>query len=78
MFDRLVRMQHFGFPTRLMDVSLNPLAALYFATNPRPKDESSDGVVTAFAVPRNREKYYDSDAVSCIASLANGCHRRDD
>ncbi len=71
MFDRLVRMQHFGLPTRLMDVSLNPLVALYFATDPGPKDGESDGLVTAFAVPGNREKYYDSDAVSCIANLAN-------
>ncbi|MDP3410355.1 FRG domain-containing protein [Bosea sp. (in: a-proteobacteria)] len=71
MFDRLVRMQHFGLPTRLMDVSLNPLVALYFATDPGPDGKASDGVVTAFAVPESREKYYDSDAVSCIANLAN-------
>lgn len=71
MFDRLVRMQHFGLPTRLMDVSLNPLVALYFATDPGPGGEASDGVVTAFAIPEGREKYYDSDAVSCLANLAN-------
>lgn len=71
MFDRLVRMQHFGLPTRLMDVSLNPLVALYFATDPGPEAEASDGSVAAFAVPEEREKYYDSDAVSCIANLAN-------
>lgn len=71
MFDRLVRMQHFGLPTRLMDVSLNPLIALYFASDPGPDGEDSDGVVTAFAVPEGREKYYDSDSVSCIANLAN-------
>jgi len=71
MFDRLVRMQHFGLPTRLLDVSLNPLVALYFATDPGPKEQASDGSVAAFAVPEEREKYYDSDAVSCIANLAN-------
>lgn len=72
MFDRLVRMQHFGLPTRLLDVSLNPLVALYFATDPGPEQEkATDGVVTAFAVPEEREKYYDSDTVSCIANLAN-------
>jgi hypothetical protein len=71
MFDRLVRMQHSGLPTRLMDVSLNPLVALYFATDPGPDGKKSDGVVTAFAVPESREKYYDSYAVSCIANLAN-------
>jgi hypothetical protein len=71
MFDRLVRMQHFGLPTRLMDVSLNPLVALYFATDPGPKGKASDGTVTAFAIPEGREKYYDSDSVSCLANLAN-------
>lgn len=71
MFDRLVRMQHFGLPSRLLDVSQNPLVALYFATDPGPKGEESDGAVTAFAVPEGREKYYDSDAVSCLANLAN-------
>lgn len=71
MFDRLVRMQHFGLPTRLMDVSLNPLVALYFATDPGPDGADSDGVVTAFAIPEGREKYYDSDSVSCLANLAN-------
>lgn len=71
MFDRLVRMQHFGLPTRLMDVSQNPLVALYFATDLGPKGEESDGVVTAFAIPEEREKYFDSDSVSCLANLAN-------
>jgi FRG domain len=71
MFDRLVRMQHFGLPTRLLDVSLNPLVALYFATDPGPIGSPTDGVVIAFNVTSDREKYYDSDTVSCIANLAN-------
>lgn len=30
-FDILAKMQHYGLPTRLLDFSLNPLIALYFA-----------------------------------------------
>jgi FRG domain-containing protein len=71
MFDRLVRKQHFGLPTRLLDVSLNPLVALYFATDLDPPGKESNGMVTAFSIPEGREKYYDSDSVSCIANLAN-------
>jgi hypothetical protein len=72
MFDKLVRMQHFGLPTRLLDVSRNALVALYFATEPGPRgSKPSDGMVTAFAIPPEREKYFDSDSVSCIANLAN-------
>src|ERR1700733_2705863 len=72
MFDELVRMQHFGLPTRLLDVSLNALVALYFATDPGPVGGiPSDGMVTAFAIQPEHEKWFDSDAVSCIANLAN-------
>ena len=72
MFDRLVRMQHFGLPTRLLDVSLNALVALFFASGPGPEgSKPTDGLVTAFAIPPQLEKYYDSDSVSCIANLAN-------
>ena len=31
-FDKLARMQHYGMPTRLFDITSNPLMALYFAS----------------------------------------------
>ncbi|EJC75739.1 FRG domain protein [Rhizobium leguminosarum bv. trifolii WSM2012] len=71
MFDRLVRMQHFGLPTRLLDVSTNPLVALYFAAEDGDRDEPTDGKVFAYYVPNYRRRYFDSDVVSCMANLSN-------
>ncbi|MGA8172912.1 MAG: FRG domain-containing protein [Methylocystis sp.] len=67
-FDRLVRMQHYGLPTRLLDISGNPLVALFFACNDAPDVE---GEVIVFTVSTEKVKYYDSDTVSCLANLSN-------
>lgn len=66
-FDRLVRAQHYGLPTRLLDVSSNPLVALYFASNSNPK---SDGQVIVLTPEIQKQKYFDSDTVSCLSALA--------
>ncbi|MBY3597877.1 FRG domain-containing protein [Rhizobium bangladeshense] len=72
MFDRLVRMQHYGLPTRLVDVTLNPLVALYFACeNHKVDGRETDGSVIAYHVPGDRSRYYDSNTVALLANLAN-------
>ena len=46
-FDILVKMQHYGLPTRLLDMTHNPLVALYFACDSVVSGKE-DGSVYAF------------------------------
>lgn len=47
--DKLIKMQHFGLPTRLLDFSRNSLVALYFACSKEP--EKDGAVYEVHAMP---------------------------
>lgn len=47
-FEKLVKMQHYSLPTRLLDITANPLVALFFAVEKRIED---DGDFIVFAIP---------------------------
>lgn len=67
--DKLAIMQHYGLPTRLLDLTTNPLLALYMAID---KDNISDicPTIKIVFVKKMSMKYYDSDTVSVLANLA--------
>lgn len=74
-FDFLVKMQHYGLPTRLLDITSNPLVALYFTCCSLIPDSSRDknaknGQVLIYQVPNDEIKYYNSDTVSVVSNLA--------
>lgn len=63
----LSKMQHYGVPTRLLDITTNALVALYFACDSPNKNK--DGVVFYFLPHEEDVKTFDSDTIMILASI---------
>ena len=78
--DRWVLAQHYGLPTRFLDITRNPLVALFHACAEASNSGhgKTDGRLHVLAVPRPLVKTFNSDVVSVIANAARLSRRQQD
>jgi len=66
-FERLTKLQHYGLKTRLLDLTLNPLVALFFACQTKDEEDHMDGVVYIY----DSDSYdYDSKEIKIHAAIS--------
>ena len=67
--ETLALLQHYDAPTRVLDLTENALAALYFAVSSR-NSMDKHGEVIVFDIPDESVCHYNSDRVAILANIA--------
>lgn len=76
LFEKLAKLQHYDYATRLLDISANALVGLYFAVRKIDKDgdetvdDQIDGEVIVLDIPNESIKYDDSDTVAILSAVS--------
>ena len=69
LFEKLVKLQHYGYSTRLLDLTTNALVALYFsAWNKDHHDKNGELII--LDIPNEEIKYGDSDTVAILSAIS--------
>lgn len=67
--EKLVIMQHYGCPTRMLDITSNPLVALFFACKNYGGSACDEGIVFVFYINSDEIAYADSDRALILSCL---------
>lgn len=69
-FENLMTIQHYEGPTRLLDITENPLIALFFSCfDDYESHMDTDGIIYIFISKLDDIKYFDNDCVQQVSSL---------
>ena len=66
MFEQMIEIQHYGAVTNVLDVSINPLVALFFACYGSDK---TDGKVYVYSVNEDDEEHYFNRNIAIMTAL---------
>lgn len=65
----LVKMQHYGVSTRLLDFTRNPLVALFFASEKYDINDDNDGEVICIKIKKYKILHHNSDKALMLSCL---------